>query len=215
MPNPAFETVDPPYTAFRFEVVINLPASVSGITSPVCNAAFAECDGLEMSLEPKTVQEGGYNLKQTHLIGPVRYGQLTLRRGMTDNLDLWKWFLAAAQPGRVTTAHIQVTLWDASGQPRVTFDLQECLPIKMRGPSLNAKDGQVAVEEMQLVYERMSIKLPGEAGVGLSAGFGASVSASAGISVSASAGASVSASAEVGVSASASFGASAGASFGL
>ncbi len=174
MPNPAFETVDPPHPAFRFAVVLDLPGSISGISSPLCNSAFAECDGLEMSMEPKTVQEGGMNLQQTHLVGPVRYGQLTLRRGMTDNLDLWKWFLYAAQPGHIAAAQGQVTLMDAAGQERITFVLADCLPVKMRGPSFNAKDGQVAIEEMQLVYASMEVRLPGSSGLslGISAGIG-------------------------------------------
>lgn len=198
MPNSASETVDSPFTAFRFEVVLNLDNPPASITNPVCNAAFAECNGLGMTMEPKPVREGGNNLQQRHLIGPVSYGQLTLRRGMTDNLDIWNWFLSAAQPGSVSTAQGQVTMWDSDGTPRITFVLDECLPVKIQGPSLNAKDGQVAIEEMQLVYASLSVR-PADAGasaglsIGVSASIGASLSVSGGpglgggISVSASA----------------------------
>src|SRR5690349_19085657 len=108
MPNPALETVEPPYTAFRFEVVLNLDDSLPGVTNPVCNAAFAECDGLEMSMEPKVIREGGNNLENIHLMGPVSYGQLTLRRGMTANMQLWNWFAAVAQTGQRATAQGKV-----------------------------------------------------------------------------------------------------------
>lgn len=191
MANPAFETVDPPYTAFRFEVILNLDSLPPGVTNPVCNAAFAECDGLEMTMEPKTFREGGNNQEQHHLIGPTGYGQLTLKRGMTANLQLWSWFAAAGQTGRRSTAQGQVTLWDASGVPRVTFVLTNCLPVKMRGPSLNAKDGQIAIEEMQLVYSRMTVKPAGAAGAGLSFNAGFSVGASADLTAGFSAEASV------------------------
>src|SRR5207249_8730015 len=53
---------------------------------------FAECDGLEMTMEVKTIKEGGANGRLIRLIGPVNYGQLTLKRGMTANFDLWNWF---------------------------------------------------------------------------------------------------------------------------
>lgn len=201
MANPAFETVADPYTAFRFEVVLELDESISGVASPVCNAAFAECDGLEMTMEPKTFREGGNNAQPIHRIGPTSYGQLTLRRGITDNLDLWTWFAAAATPGRVSTAKGQVTLWDADGTPRLTFALTGCLPIKVRGPSLNAKDGQVAIEEMQLVYSGLSVRPAGQGGGG-GIGFSASASASIGGGLSASASASVGGSLSAGVSAS-------------
>ena len=212
MPNAASETVDSPFTAFRFEVVLNLDNPPAGITNPVCSAAFAECSGLEMTMEPKPVREGGNNLQQRHLIGPVSYGQLTLRRGMTSNLDLWNWFLAAAQPGSISTAQGQITMWDTDGTPRITFVLGECLPVKIQGPSLNAKDGQVAIEEMQLVYASLSVRPAGSgasAGLSLgvsanmsgSLGFGASIGASASLSVSGGPGLSggISASATVGL----------------
>jgi phage tail-like protein len=221
--NSASETVDPPYTAFRFEVELTLQRPAPGVTSPVCKGAFAECDGLEMTMEPKTFREGGNNQEQHHLIGPISYSQLTLKRGMTDNLDLWNWFAAAGQPGRTSIANGRVTISDPSGRPRVTFTLSNCLPVKMRGPSLNAKDGQIAIEEMQLVYSRMTVRPAGAASAGLSfnAGFsvGASADLTAGLSAEASASfnAGVSASASVSggpglsgdVSASASFSASA------
>ncbi|MCS6844223.1 MAG: phage tail protein [Caldilineales bacterium] len=204
MANPAFETVDPPYTAFRFEVVLDLADPPPGVTNPVCNAAFAECDGLEMSIEPKTVREGGNNREQIHLVGKVSYGQLTLKRGMTANLQLWTWMAAAAQPGRVSHAEGRVTLWDADGTPRVTFVLRECFPTRLRGPSLNAKDGLVAIEEMQLVYRSLEVRLAGDGagfsvggGIGFSAGAGASFGVGGGLSVSGGVGLSGSASASL------------------
>jgi phage tail-like protein len=195
--NPAFETVDPPYTAFRFEVVLNLDSPPPGVTNPACHAAFAECDGLEMSIEPKMIRSGGDNRRQDHFIGPTSYSQLTLKRGMTANLDLWNWFLAATQPGRVSTAQGQVTLWDADGTPRITFVLENCLPVKMRAPSLNAKDGQVAIEEIQLVYASLIVK-PAGSSMNASIGFGGAAAIGAGIGASATAG--FSASASVGLS---------------
>src|SRR5437016_4707065 len=88
MGNPANETVIYPFTAFNFAVEIHVP----GVALKVCNASFSECDGLEMTMEVKTIREGGNNGKQIRLTGPLNYGQLTLKRGMTANFDLWDWF---------------------------------------------------------------------------------------------------------------------------
>lgn len=158
-----------PFTAFRFDVqlIVSNPQSV-GLTNPLCNALFSDCDGLEMTMEPKTMREGGNNLEQIHLAGPVSYGQLTLKRGMTSNLDLWKWFNAAAggmnqgQSGnrRGITAQGLVTMRDGTGVPTLLFDLFGCLPVKMRGSPLSGKDGAVALEEMQIAYRSLKIKLP-------------------------------------------------------
>src|SRR5207244_11152027 len=88
MANPANETIRYPFTAFNFAVEINLP----GVSPKICSAAFAECDGLEMTMDVKTIREGGNNGKQIRLTGPFNYGQLTLKRGMTATFDLWDWF---------------------------------------------------------------------------------------------------------------------------
>ncbi len=201
MPNPASESVTPPFTAFRFEVVLNLDAPPAGITNPVCSAAFAECDGLEMTMEPRTYAQGGDNARQVHLPAPVTYGRLTLRRGMTSTLHLWQWMAYAAQPGHNPLAQGQITQLTADGEPALVYVIQDCLPVRMRGPALNAQNGQVAVEELGLVYGALAVRLPGEAGAGVGLSVGVSVSAGIGVSGG------------PGLSASASF--SAGASFGI
>jgi phage tail-like protein len=187
--NPAAENTVPPYITHRFEVVLNLDNPPDGVTNPLCNAAFAECSGLDMTMEPRTYQSGGDNQRQTHKPGPLSYGTLTLRRGMTDTLHLWGWFTAAAQPGSDMKAQGEVTLWDASGTARLTFVLEDCLPTKISGPSFNAQSTQLAIEELQLVYAHLSVRAAGAGGgAGAEAGIGASVSGGPGLSASASAG---------------------------
>jgi len=162
-----------PLTTFNFEVIIQLPGS-SESEGTVCKAAFSECSGLEMTVAPKTITEGGNNASQTHLAGPVSYGQLTLKRGMTDTLDLWDWFSqttrtdgyglrADAVVRLYPSAAVPQTVSDGAGgttprTPAFTFILRKCLPVKMRAPTFNASEGAVAIEEMQLVYERLELK---------------------------------------------------------
>lgn len=189
--------LDQPFIASRFEVVLDLDTATVGLASPLCDAAFAECDGLEVTMATKTLEVGGINDRQVHLIGPVTSGQLTLKRGMTNNLQLWQWFAQGTKPGSVLTAHGTITLWDADGTPGLEFSLTGCLPVRMRAPSLNARgEGGVAVEELGLVYEKLECSAPG-GGFGLSVGVSASVSLSGGFS--AGAGASIGASAGLSV----------------
>jgi phage tail-like protein len=151
---------DRPYVAFRFEVrlVIDNPKTLR-LTSPLCAASFAECDGLEMTMEPRVVREGGNNTEQVQLVGPVTYGSLRLKRGMTANLDLWKWFTGAAgEADRGTKASGEVLLLDSDGTPRVRFTLTGCLPVKLKAPAFNAKDGLLALEEMQINYGSFKIE---------------------------------------------------------
>ena len=178
-----------PFTTFRFEVVLDLDDPLDGVSSPVCDAAFAECDGLEMTMEPKTIASGGVNDRQIHLIGPVKFSQLTLKRGMTSDLSLWNWVAAIGQ-GTPATASGTVTMWDTDSTPLIEFSLDGCLPVRVRAPSLNAREGLVAIEELALVYETMTVTTAGGGGLGASLGIsagisvGASVGGAAGVSVS-------------------------------
>lgn len=142
------------FTAFNFRVEIR----ISG--RQVCQAEFADCDGLEMTMQPKTIREGGANARPIHLAGPVAYGQLTLKRGMTANTDLWTWFDdVQQQPGLRADGDVVVVAPDRASS-LVTFRLTNCMPVKLKGPALSGKDGQIAIEEMQLVYETLSRKAP-------------------------------------------------------
>jgi phage tail-like protein len=159
MANPALEAVpNYPFTAFKFAVEIK----VDGMDGPLYAGAFAECDGLEMTMEVKSIREGGNNGEQIRLPGPLSYGQLTLKRGMTANFDLWDWFSQLLQPGKATMrAHAEVVVFAPDGvTERVRFLLNRCLPVKLKAPPLNAKDGVVAIEEMQLAYESLTLQRP-------------------------------------------------------
>lgn len=193
MANLANETTRYPFTAFNFAVEISVP----GLSPKVCNAAFAECDGLEMSMEVKTIREGGNNGRQIRLVGPLAFGQLTLKRGMTDSFDLWDWFTAVMSNARLR-ATASVVLFAGDGQTeRARFELVGCLPVKLKAPPLNARDGMVAIEEFQLAYESLTVKRP-SAGIGLSVG-GAGISTNAFAGVALSTGVSLSGSTAVSI----------------
>ena len=154
MANPLNETVVYPFTSFGFAVEINVP----GVSEMICNAAFSECDGLEMTMDVKTIREGGNNGKQIRLTGPMNYGQLTLKRGMTETFDLWKW-ASTMLTRRELRADAEVALFAQDGKTeRARFILSRCVPVKLKAPALNAKDGTIAIEEMQLAYESLTLK---------------------------------------------------------
>lgn len=156
MANPADETVLQPFTGFNFAVEINVP----GVSTKVCNAAFSECDGLEMTMDVKTIREGGNNARQVRLTGPLNFGMLTLKRGMTKSFDLWDWMTRMiAEPGLRADAEVVLMAPDGHTE-RARFILSRCVPAKLKAPPLNAKEGGVAIEELQLAYESLSLKRP-------------------------------------------------------
>ena len=144
-----------PFTNFNFAVEISVP----GVSSSLCKAAFSDCDGLEMSMDVKTIREGGNNTRQIRFSGPTNFATLTLKRGMTgDDFDLWKWF-TSVQDDPSIRASAEVVVFAADGQTeRVRFILDRCLPVKLKAPPLNAKDAVIAIEELQIAYENLTIK---------------------------------------------------------
>ena len=141
-----------PFTAFNFSVEIKVA------DGPVlCGAAFSECDGLEMSQEVKTIREGGNNGVQVRMAGPTTYGNLTLKRGMSSDFHLWDWFEAAiADPSLRASA--EIVLYSAEAAERARIVLHGCRPLKLKAPALNAKDGVVAVEELQVAYQSLKLR---------------------------------------------------------
>jgi phage tail-like protein len=140
-----------PFIAFNFAVEIN-PGSEG---SHLVNARFSDCDGLDLSIEVKTIREGGANDRQIRLAGPVAYGQITLKRGMTADFGLWSWVRDTVNDPRLRAdAHIVILAADGVTE-RARFHLARCIPVRIKAPTLSAKDGQIAVEELQLAYETL------------------------------------------------------------
>jgi phage tail-like protein len=147
-----------PFTAFRFSIELTVDGG-----APFCNASFAECDGLEMNQEVKTIREGGNNGVQVRLAGGTTYGTLTLKRGLTASYDLWDWFEQSIADTSVR-ADAAVVLLAPDQSERVRWVLHGCLPLKLKAPPLNAKDGMVAVEELQVAYQSLKLDSSGASG---------------------------------------------------
>jgi phage tail-like protein len=142
-----------PFAAFAFAVELRLPGSAQ----PLCQAAFSECDGLELRRSLITVREGGDDGSTRLFPGRESFGNVTLRRGMTSTFDLWTWW----EQGVRATGDVVVLSPDLT-EERVRFRLHRCLPVKLTGPTLNAQSSAVAIEALEIACERIELVRPGE-----------------------------------------------------
>lgn len=140
-----------PFPAFNFVVEIVRDDQAGALAG----ASFSECDGIEMAQEVKTLREGGNQARVHRLAGPASFGQLTLKRGVTSGFDLWKWFSASLEQPALR-AGVTVSVLRQDGNEWGRFVLGRCLPVKLKAPALNARDGNIAVEEMQIAYESLA-----------------------------------------------------------
>jgi len=111
-----------------------------------------------MTMDVKTIREGGASDRPIRVNGAVNYANVTLKRGMTDDFGLWTWFRDSIDDPRLR-ADAEVVLLGADGvKERARFQLSRCVPIKLKAPAMNAKDGAIAIEELQMAYETLTFK---------------------------------------------------------
>jgi phage tail-like protein len=136
------ERVDP-LASFNFRIQIQ----------SVIVAGFAECTGYSSTVGLIEYRQGG-DLHPMKLPGLNRYGNIILRRGMTTGRELYEWHLDALR-GELRRTNGSILLQDRVGAIQAQFDFFEAWPQRMTGPSLNATDDSIAIEEFELAVERL------------------------------------------------------------
>lgn len=157
--------------SFRFEVTLTRSVSqapAGSAPAQLGNGAFAECSGLELEADVREYLEGGRNDGVVRRVGRVKLVPLVLKRGMFltgDSADtaLWDW-LTGMVSGKLPIPRydglVQVQARHADSVrtlARWTFD--RGLPSKVTGPTLNAKTGEIAVEELHIVHQGLRLGL--------------------------------------------------------
>ena len=133
-----------PYRAYNFKLVIQ------GVTM----GHFVECTGLGVRVAALRYQEGGGHV--VHRIpGPVDYGDVTLRYGLTSSTELWTWFMTGVE-GHVERRNVSVLMLDTDDVTEaLRWDLINAWPSEWRGAPLDALGREVAIESMTLVFESL------------------------------------------------------------
>ncbi|HVH99856.1 MAG TPA: phage tail protein [Enhygromyxa sp.] len=153
-----------PFAGFRFQV--NFLQQGSRVS--LARGAFSECSGLEATMEPEVIKEGGRNYGPAQRVGPVTFAEVALKRGLTSNWDLWKWFYKVAGGSFAYRLDVEITILGPGdpdrSPPRFVWKLERCLPTKFKAPDLDAASDQIAVEELHLVHEGLWLVESGGAG---------------------------------------------------
>ena len=131
-----------PYRSFRFSV------EYDGIT----RAGFRECSGLDSSQDPVEYREGDDDPTARKLPGLVKYSNITLKRGLTDDVDFQNWRQDAVD-GKVQRRNGSIILRDTTGAEVARWNFREAWPSKWTGPSFNATGNEVAIETLELAHE--------------------------------------------------------------
>lgn len=147
-----------PLIPFRFQ--LRFRQSGQGNEVDVCQGAFAECTGLEATVEPRLIRSGGVNHHAFQRAGQVTHATVILKRGMTDNRHVWKWFATVSGGDYAARMDVDIDMLDGAGSKLMTWSLARCLPVKFKAADLNARATEVAVEELHLAHEGLTLSFP-------------------------------------------------------
>lgn len=131
-----------PYKAFNFLVEID------GMTS----AGFMECSGLDTSQDVISYREGNEGPTARKLAGLNQYSAITLRRGITDNAELWDW-RQKAMSGAVERKSGSIVQLDDTGVEKLRWNFREGWPSRWTGATYNATSQDVSVETLEITHE--------------------------------------------------------------
>lgn len=125
-------------------------------------AAFSECSGLDIQIEKEVYQEGGVNHQQRIFLKHAKFGDLTLKRGITNDPVFWNWIHESLTAGVSRRRNINILVFNQAGKTMQAWRLIGAVPVGWKTPSLKADSNTVAIEELVLSYEGIQVK--GESG---------------------------------------------------
>jgi phage tail-like protein len=160
--------------AFRFNVKLRRGAALeegaaggggdSATGAALGDGAFQECSGLEIELDLQAYQEGGRNDGVIQRVGRAKYSSIVLKRGMFHddqgevNPALWDWIQGVASGKRPVARYDGLIQVLGEGMEVVaTWAFDRGLPARVRGPELNGKTGEIAIEELTIAHEGLRL----------------------------------------------------------
>lgn len=153
--------------SFGASLDVSAGIGVSSSSGQLGDGGFQECSGLQIDMDVHEITEGGRNDGTVRLAGRGKYTNIVLKRGMlyptggTAVNELWSWLqgmLSGQRPVVRYDGVIQV-LNASSGAVTATWVFDRGLPAKVAGPALNAKSGEIAIEELTIAHEGLRLRL--------------------------------------------------------
>jgi phage tail-like protein len=138
----AGSSVDP-YKNFNFRVEID----------GIAEAGFSDCTGLESEVSVIEYRQGGDPFTRK-LVGRPRFGNITLKRGVTKSSELQDWHKKILE-GLNDRRNVVIILLDDERSEVVRWIAFNAFPRKWEGPQLHANGNEVAIESLELCCDRI------------------------------------------------------------
>ena len=131
-----------PLRNFRFRLEID------GIQQ----AGFSEVTGFDVTVDPIDYREGTDPTHVRKLTGLTKYGNVTLKWGVTDSVELYNWHRQIVD-GDIVRKNIAIVVVDEAGGDKARWEIVEAWPSKYDPTDLNAKGNDVSIETLEICNE--------------------------------------------------------------
>ena len=121
-------------------------------------ASFQECSGLGMNIDKEVYFEGGVNNQQRVFLKQANFDDVTLKRGITNDLTFWSWMQKVLNETVKQRLNVNILVFNQAGETMQSWTLIGAIPVGWKAPSLQADSNTVAVEELILAYEGLNVK---------------------------------------------------------
>lgn len=135
-----------PYKNYRFLVEID----------GIVQAGFKEVTIPDSSQDPIDYREGNDQPTVRKIPGLIKYGNVSLKVGMTDSMELYNW-RKLVEDGKTDDyrKNMAIILINEQGDPKGRWEFSDAWPTKYDAPDLNATDNNIAIEAIDIVHQGM------------------------------------------------------------
>lgn len=126
----------------------NFKLEIEGITV----AGFSECTGLNSESNVIDYREGPEPITPRKLPGLNKFSNLTLKRGISIDKQLYEWRKTAAD-GDITRKNLSIVLQNEKHDEVARWNVINAWISKMMVPDLKANANEVAIETVEITHE--------------------------------------------------------------
>jgi phage tail-like protein len=119
-------------------------------------AGFAEVGGISMEQDIIEYREGSDTATVRKLPGLRKYGNISLKRGYTQNRELWDWRKTTID-GATERKSGAIILRDEAGEAALRWEFTNGFVSKYEGPALKATANEAAMESVEIAVEDVQL----------------------------------------------------------
>jgi len=146
MPEAIDTAREDPLTGFHF--ALEVQDQIAGY--------FTECSGI--GSENEIITHNVVSAKGVEVVlkipGRLKWGDITLKRGITSSMDLWEW-RKLVEDGDVEGARRDgsIVMFDQHLKEKARWNFMQAWPSKISGPTPKAEGNEITLEEITIVHE--------------------------------------------------------------